>query len=237
MTNLFKKNELVFSLVWIFIYILGSGFCDGFSTKLYTFIFHAFLSIFMFWWLYKNALLEEYGLCKATVSNKCMLYYLPLLLIISCNLWFGVKMQFTITETVFYVLSMLFVGFLEEMMFRGFLFKAISKDDLKMAIVISSVTFGVGHILNLFNGSGMELVASVCQVGYAMAFGYLAVMLFLKTKSLIACIFAHSIMNILSAFSNVEIMNTTSVQIIVSLILIVVSIGYALYIKNMPNDC
>ena len=50
-------------------------------------------------------------------------------------------------------------------------------------------------------------------------------------------IFAHSIMNILSAFSNVEIMNTTSVQIIVSLILIVVSIGYALYIKNMPNDC
>ena len=43
---------------------------------------------------------------------------------------------------------MLCVGFMEEVIFRGLLFKAIAKDNAKMAIVISSVTFGLGHVLN-----------------------------------------------------------------------------------------
>lgn len=40
---------------------------------------------------------------------------------------------------------MLCVGFLEEMIFRGLLFEAIAKENVKKAIIISSVTFGIRH--------------------------------------------------------------------------------------------
>ncbi|MBR5796035.1 MAG: CPBP family intramembrane metalloprotease, partial [Erysipelotrichaceae bacterium] len=83
---------------------------------------------------------------------------------------------------------------------------------------------------------GAEVLASVCQVGYAMAFGYLAVMLFYKSKSLIACILAHGVMNALSVFANTDIMNTFEVQIGVSLVLFVVSIVYAEYIRKSSEN-
>ena len=51
---------------------------------------------------------------------------------------------------------MLCVGFAEEVIFRGFLFRAMEKDNVKTAIIGSSVTFGLGHVLNLVNGSGMR---------------------------------------------------------------------------------
>lgn len=56
-------------------------------------------------------------------------------------------------ETALYVLSMLCVGFIEELIFRGFLFKAMAKDGIKSAIIVSSITFGLGHIINLVNGA------------------------------------------------------------------------------------
>lgn len=236
MTNLYKKNEILFAVLLIIVYIMGSSIFDGFSTKLYTLIFQVLLSLVLFGWLYKQRLLEEYGLCKSRISSKKLLYYIPLIVVVSCNLWFGLKMQYTITESIYYVLSMLCVGFLEEMIFRGFLFKAMSKDNLRMAIIVSSVTFGIGHLINLFNGSGAEVLATICQVGYAMAFGYLAVMLFYKSKSLIACILAHGVMNALSIFANVTLMNTYEVQIGVSLVLFVVSIVYAEYIRKSSED-
>ena len=46
------------------------------------------------------------------------------------------------------------------------------RDNVKSAIVISSVTFGIGHIINLFNGSGMELVNNLCQIVFAIAVGF-----------------------------------------------------------------
>ena len=236
MTNLYKRNEILFAVLLIIVYIMGSSIFDGFSTKLYTLIFQVLLSLVLFGWLYKQRLLEEYGLCKSRIPSKKLLYYIPLIVIASCNLWFGLKMQYTITESMYYVLSMLCVGFLEEMIFRGFLFKTMSKDNLKMAIIVSSVTFGIGHLINLFIGSGAEVLASVCQVGYAMAFGYLAVMLFYKSKSLIACILAHGVMNALSIFANVTLMNTYAVQIGVSLVLFVVSIVYAEYIRKSSEN-
>ena len=56
-------------------------------------------------------------------------------------------------------MCMLCVGFWEEVIFRGLLFQAIAKDNIKSAVIISCVTFGIGHIINLFNGSGMDLSA------------------------------------------------------------------------------
>lgn len=97
---------------------------------------------------------------------------------------------------------MLCVGFVEEVLFRGFLFKAIAKDNTKTAIIISSITFGLGHLLHLVNGSGMEFVANLCQVVGAIAVGFLFVTIYYRGGSLLPCIITHSAIDAVSAFAN-----------------------------------
>ena len=121
------------------------------------------------------------------------------------------------------------VGFLEEMIFRGFLFKAMAKDNIKSAIIVSSVTFGIGHIVNLINGSGAELLPNLLQVIYAMAIGFTFVIIFHKTKSLLVCIVTHGIFNGLSAFAN-EAALSNSKQIITGVLITLIPLSYALYI-------
>ncbi len=64
-------------------------------------------------------------------------------------------MEFPPVDTFIYILSMLLAGFLEEVLFRGLLFTALRPRGLKRAALISSLTFGLGHIVNLLNGAAL----------------------------------------------------------------------------------
>ena len=127
------------------------------------------------------------------------------------------------------------VGFLEEMIFRGFLFKAMAENGVKSAIIVSSVTFGIGHIVNLVNGSGVELLPNLLQVIYAVAIGFTFAMIYYKTKSLVSCILTHSIFNSLSAFANEAVM-TPQKQIISGVLIAIIAGGYALYIALVVKE-
>ena len=111
-------------------------------------------------------------------------------------------LNYSPAETVCRIACMLCVGFLEELIFRGFLFTAIAKNNIRSAIIISSVTFGIGHIINLFNGSGMDLVSNLCQIVFAIAVGFLLVTIFYRGGSLIPCIIVHSAINTLGTFAD-----------------------------------
>ena len=87
-------------------------------------------------------------------KREAVFVFHPLVLLASANLWWGVRMNYSPAETALYVVSMLCVGFLEEVIFRGFLFKALCRTSVKQAVVISSVTFGIGHIVNLLERAG-----------------------------------------------------------------------------------
>ena len=239
MNSLYKKNETWFAVLFIIIYVVGMSIADNLSKsvgigKSITTLFCIILSCVIVLFIQKNKLFTYYGLCKSDLPAKKVLYYFPLFIIGTVNLWFGVKMNFTPIETLFYVLSMLFVGFLEEIIFRGFLFKSMCKNNVKTAIVVSSLTFGIGHIVNLVNGSGAELMDNFCQVCYAVAIGFLFVTLFFRGKSLWPCIIMHSVFNLLSAFSNKEMAEIYRIPIAITLI--VISLGYSLFlIKRTPK--
>ena len=130
---------------------------------------------------------------------------------------------------------MLCVGFLEEMIFRGFLFNAMAKDGVKSAIIVSSVTFGIGHIVNLVNGSGAELLPNLLQVIYAVSIGFAFAMIYYKTKSLVPCILTHGIFNSLSVFANEAVM-TPQKQIISGVLIAIIAGGYALYIALVVKE-
>ena len=127
---------------------------------------------------------------------------------------------------------MINVGFIEEIIFRGFLFVSMSQNSIKSAIVVSSITFGIGHIVNLLNGG--DFVPTLLQVFYAIAIGFLFTIMFYKSKSLIPCIIVHAVFNSLSIFS-VENSSMT-LDIITAVFLCVVSIGYALWILNKTKE-
>lgn len=126
------------------------------------------------------------------------------------------------------------VGFLEEIIFRGLLFNTMKKDNIKAAIIVSSITFGIGHIINLINGSGADLLSNILQAIYATSAGFMFVMIYYKSQSLLICILTHQIFNSLSVFG----VQTTITQDIISCILLtIITGGYALYlIKSLKND-
>jgi len=127
-------------------------------------------------------------------------------------------------------LTMINVGFIEEIIFRGFLFKMMEKDNVKSAIIISAITFGIGHIVNLLNGA--ELIPTLIQICYAISIGYLFVIIFYKSKSLIPCIITHCLVNSLSIFNIENIISSY----VAPTFLIIVPIVYAIYInKNIKE--
>ena len=132
-------------------------------------------------------------------------------------------------ECLLYIISMLSVGFLEEMIFRGFLFCAMTKDNIKVAIIVSSITFGIGHIINLLNGSNTDFILNLLQVIYAMAAGFMFVMIFYKSKSLLACIITHGLFNALSVFMN-DINVSFEMHLLSCVFMVIVSSFYAIYL-------
>ena len=105
-----------------------------------------------------------------------------------------------------------------------------------MTIIISSLTFGIGHIINLFNGSGMDLVSNLCQIVFAIAVGFLLVTIFYRGGSLIPCILVHSAINTLGTFAN-DASLTTEMHLIHLGILIVVTVAYTLLLtKTLPKN-
>ena len=101
---------------------------------------------------------------------------LPLAVIVSVNFWSGINLNFNILPTILTIVSMLLVGFIEEIIFRGFLFKAMAKDGIVSAFIVSSLTFAIGHIVNLFNGA--ELLPTLLQIADAGAGGFLFTTIF-----------------------------------------------------------
>ena len=237
MTRLYEKNQLRYSLLWIAAYVAGASAADLLSASLgmeksATFPLLAVLSLILLGWLRKNGLFSRYGLCRPAVSARQTLYYLPLVFTATCNLWFGVEVRLPPAETLLYIGSMLCVGLLEEVLFRGLLFRAIAQNDLRTAVLVSSLTFGLGHIVNLFNGSGMTLFSNLLQICYAAAFGFLFVTVFCRTGSLLPCILTHGILNALSAFGAPP---TPKKEIAVSVLLTLAALGYAAFLhKTQP---
>ena len=232
--KLYEKSEIWFAVAWIIAYVVLASTGDNISAdlgigKIVTLPILIAMSACLYFFVRKNGLTEKYGLCRPKLPAARMLYYIPLLVLLTANLWYGAAMNQPPLETVLYVLSMFCVGFLEELIFRGLLFQAMAKDGVKSAIIVSSVTFGIGHIVNLINGSGADLLSNLLQVVYAVAIGFAFVMIYVKSRSLMPCIIVHSVFNGLSAFAN-EAAMTPQREIVSGILLAVIAGGYAVYL-------
>lgn len=231
MKKIIEKHEDWVCYILIAVYVIVNSYCmrnfglTDYRSVVVNTIFSAVLLVLI---IYLKRV-SYYGLTKIT-DLKSYLYFIPLLLIVSVNLWNGLSINNTSGEILCHILTMLNVGFLEEIIFRGFLFKMMAKSNVKSAIIVSSVTFGIGHIVNLLNGA--DFIPTLLQICYAMAIGYLFVIIFYKSKSLVPCIAAHCFINASSIF-NVE--NKLSLYI-APIVLVVVPLAYAFYINKTVKE-
>lgn len=227
MKKIFEKNETLFCILLIVMYMLVNSYCiNNFGIDDYrSVIINTIFSIGLLILIISLNRLKYYGLTKVNNISK-YLYFIPLILIISVNIWNGFNTNNSLNKIIFYMFNMINIGFIEEIIFRGFLFKMMAKDDVKSAIIVTSITFGIGHIINLFNGA--EFIPTLMQIISAISIGYLFVIIFHKSKSLIPCIITHSLINALSIF-HIENSGTMYLEYI---FLIIVPFVYAIYINN-----
>ena len=132
MKKLYEKNELTFAIGWIAFYCVLQSLANPLNKAIgieYSASagFCILQAIVLFAFIRKNNLQKRYGLCKPSVPAWRLLYYVPLIILASGNLWNGFALNYSPAETACRVVCMLCVGFLEEVIFRGLLFKAIAK--------------------------------------------------------------------------------------------------------------
>lgn len=204
MIRLYRKNELLFALILIAFYVFGFSSADMLSEKIgahkaLTAALGLIFSVYLLVFIRKNGLNRRLGLCAFQGNYKKHLYFLPLILLSSVNLINGFQKELGAAACAMAAVSMLFAAFLEEVIFRGLLFNAMARDNLKAAVIVSSVTFGMGHIVNLL--SGAPVLDTLLQLVYAAAAGFMFTALFLTGKSLIPPILSHAFINITSVFA------------------------------------
>lgn len=231
MKKIFEKNELFFCILLIIVYVVSNSYgVQNFGVTDYRVtLINAIFSLILISLIIILKRTKYYGLCRVNNPKK-FLYFIPLYLIATVNIWPGISINNSNLEIIFYILTMINVGFIEEIIFRGFLFKAIEKDNVNKAIIISAVTFGIGHIINLINVA--DFIPTLIQIIYAIALGFLFVIIFYKSKSLIPSILTHSLINSLSIFG---VKSNPSLYII-PMFLIIISICYSIYIIKVIKE-
>lgn len=239
-----KKETFKFDIIaicWIVIYIVMFNGAAWLSDvigipNLLTVVVGFFMCFVMILILYKYKRLNYYGLNSLkNLKHLRLLLYIPMLVIASVNIWQGFHINDSATQMILISLSMICVGFLEELIFRSFLMRALLHKGPIIAIVMSTLIFGLFHALNLIFGA--ELVPTLLQVVYSMAFGFMCCAFFYKTKNIIPCIICHALGNILDIFLP---QNTSlTFQYVGCIVMTVISIGYGIYLllaKNLVNS-
>ena len=116
--------------------------------------------------------------------------------------------SFTFKIVMLWAFHYLVVGIHEEFYFRGIIL-SLFKNNLKKAIIISSIIFGMIHLSNLsyliFNNElifSEFLLSTLLQVFYAFIAGVVYAEIVVMTKSILPVIFFHTIGNFTSSISN-----------------------------------
>ena len=226
MKRFFDKQPIWFAVVWIVVYVLAFGNADSLSEelgtpKLLTVIVGVVLTAVLLLFLRRHRLLSWCGLQKMEVPWRAMGWFLPLMALSTVNFWCGLQQNMAPRHTALYILSMVFVAILEEVIFRGLLFRAMLPSGRTAAIWVSSLTFGVGHIVNLLLGA--QLLSTLLQLVHASAIGFCFTAIFLVTGSILPCILAHAFINCTSAFAAAP---TATEQVVICVVVTVLAVGY-----------
>ena len=135
------------------------------------------------WW-------REVGFRLPSNLRYLWFFTVPCLPIILNIAFFGVSNPGIERLLLFLALALL-VGFVEETYFRGMMLRALLIRGPWQAVIISSLFFGILHVLNA--AAGANLAATLLQVVYAVAIGLMFAALALRTQTILPLIVIHGL--------------------------------------------
>ena len=229
--RLYKDNEIRFAVFCIMLYcalnVPVRGFGDESVWLLAALILETVLIVIF---VKSNHLEHKYGLDRWPADTKQYLYFIPMWILATGNAWDGFALAYEMPNEIYAALTMILIGFVEEMLFRGFLFKAmIPESGLKKAVIVSAVTFGIGHIVNVL--AGQATLLTVLQVVFAIGWGFILTMVYLKCGSIWPGVVAHSLVDAISVFGK----DTEMWDWIYIVVTIIVAAAYCLYLSKLDN--
>ena len=202
MKKLYERNEIWFAVLWIVAYCVAMVPIRGELGDESPWMLAALAIIAAGATLFvkRHRLEGKYGLDRWPSKLGRYWHFIPLWVLATGNLWGDLGVSYGGLGQVWAVLSMALIGYVEELLFRGFLFRALlKKDGVCPAVIISAVTFGIGHIVNLL--AGQASLETLLQIFFAIAWGFIFTLVFLKSGSLWPCIIAHAAIDVLSEFA------------------------------------
>lgn len=192
------------SVIWIVIYGITYSFSEKFSELFgeshILIIFPIILYIVvLYMFLKKRKRLSVYGLSFPKYCRKKDIGWLmPLLIFPFANMYLqGTKTM--LHNSLIMLLPMLFTVFLEELLFRGYLLVYLEKcgiDNKWIGMIISSVLFGMFHIVNIFQGA--DILYTMIQMLCAFGIGLCLCVLVSQYKSIFPGTIVHYLINITS---------------------------------------
>lgn len=131
---------------------------------------------------------------KVRCKNKtCVIYIIMVTLILGIINLFPFNVSIEIT-TISVIIQCFFVSLMEELIFRGYVYKICEeKWGDKKAIILSSILFGVIHMINVLND---DIIMVVLQMAYTTSIGIVFAIIIYKKQGIILSILAHAIINI-----------------------------------------
>lgn len=233
MRKLYEKREVLFAVLWIVAYcalmapIKGAFGYASVWMLLALAVFAAAITAFV----KRNHLEKKYGLTGWPKNTRRYLYFIPMWVLATGNLWDGFSFSYQGLPLLVATLSMILIGYVEEMLFRGFLFKAIlSGEKPVVAVVISALTFGMGHIVNLL--AGQASLETLVQIVFAVSWGFILTMVFYKCGSMLPCIVAHAMIDAFSLYGA----DKPLVDYLCIGVTLVVAVVYCLYLKKLKPE-
>lgn len=261
----FKKHPYLFALFVIIIFIVITSLVsiievilgltnlttvtNYYDNYISTFISQIVITLSLIAIAWKFRFFDNTFFSKKNLKTGIILI-IPLIII--GILWNVVPELMTIDMSLFRIdiaiillslIANLSIGFTEEIMCRGLIFKNFlnhycsSKKSVYLAMIISSLIFG---ILHLFNAGSAGLDAVIQQVIYAFCAGLLFSAIYLTTGNLLICCIGHGLFDftseVIPGFFNVPLVLTSiDSELLLNMIVAIILIVYTIIIIKKYN--
>ena len=232
MRKLQDTKPIWHALIWIAIYMVAVNIGESVGEQLsfpgFTSLLLIILLIVLVFYLRVGGRLAFYSVRSVQPGTMPLtLFYIPLFAITFLQYAKGFASHVDLQGIVFAILLVAAVGFIEELLFRGFLLQGLrTRGNLTRAIIISGFTFGLGHAVNLLRGyspteQALQIIAAVL-IGIALA--YCAVL----TGSIMPGVVFHVLFNLSGTITAHSVLWDSVAVGIISLVLI----PYILLLRN-----
>lgn len=233
MKNLRESKPVWHAMVWVAIYIAAMNL-GGVLAELYpsvtwaTSAVLAALSLALLAYILKSGTARRFWVNSPNAGSPSRtLYVLPLLAITFLQYSKGLSAELDLGAALVAASLVICVGFIEELLFRGFLLEALLKrGGVTRAALISGATFGLGHIVNLANGySGADqLIQIIAAIVIGVALAYVVVL----TGSILPGVVFHVLFNL---SGTITAANTRMDAYILGAVIVIV-VPYIMYLRR-----